>query len=281
MNSCIYKLKIGHSRIFPKKNNFRHDMYMFYFDLDELSECDKKFKLFSYNKWNIHSFYDKDHFTFINPKSESEKIISQEKIKFQPEKYQNKNTKERIKIILKEINQDFELGKVFLLTSLRNYGYLFNPVSFYYCFDKQGNFRVLFSEVSNTWRQQKMYYYVAKDFNAKIYKTSQVKNFYISPFIKNDIDLNWHFEIPGKKILMLIKSSKQGKLELSASLVGKRAEITNFNLVYILFRYPLVTIMVIFKIHWQALKLWLKGVKYINKNEADKNTVNRIIKRTD
>jgi DUF1365 family protein len=73
MNSCIYKVKVGHSRIFPRKNTFQYGMYMFYLDLDEIEELSQKFKLLSYNKWNIHSFYDEDHFTFINPKSEIEK----------------------------------------------------------------------------------------------------------------------------------------------------------------------------------------------------------------
>ena len=99
MNSCFYRLKISHKRERPKKNYFKYSIYMMYLDLDELEYLNKKLFLFSYNKWNILSFFDKDHFKFLNNKNEVENEISKENIDYKPEDYLNKNTKERIKLI--------------------------------------------------------------------------------------------------------------------------------------------------------------------------------------
>ncbi len=279
MNSCIYLVKVGHARTIPKKNSFSYGMYMFYINLDELDKISKRFLFFSYNRFNIHSFFDKDHFFFVKAKSQEQEIIAKEKINFDPKKYHGQNTKEKIQTMIGELALDFELGQVFLLTNLRNFGYVFNPVSFYYCYDQAGKFRVLFSEVNNTFGEQKMYYYLNEDFNKTNFQTKQVKNYYISPFIDFDTTLYWDFELPNEKLTMRIKSAKEDKIYLSTSLVGQRREITNWSLTYILLRYPLVTLMVIFRIHYQAIKLWSKKVGHYGKKSTDQKISEALIKQ--
>jgi DUF1365 family protein len=120
MNSSMYTAKIGHQRKNPIKNGFTFSSFFMYLDLDELDELDKKITLFSYNRWNIFSFYDSDHFTFVDQAGKEHEIITKEKINYTPEKYIGKHIKERIHVILTELQLDFELGKVFLLTNVRN-----------------------------------------------------------------------------------------------------------------------------------------------------------------
>ncbi len=279
MNSCLYISKLKHERLFPKKNSFSYSIYSMFIDLDELEELNKKYFLFSYNKFNLMSFLDKDHFKFINNKSNKEDIISQEKVKYQKEKYQGKNTKEKIELLTKEMGLDFELGKVFVLTNIRIFGYIFNPVSFYYCFDKDGIFRVFFSEVNNTFGDQKMYALPIENPDNKTFKFTQRKNYYISPFISFDNDLRWEFELPGENYKMLIDSIKQGQVELKTSLFGKRAEITNTKLFFLNIRYPMITVAIIFLIHYQAFKLFVKKIQFFRKEETDDKIIKAIVSK--
>lgn len=269
MNSCIYISKLSHERLAPKKNSFEYSIYMMYLDLDELPDLANDFSIFGYNRKNILSFYDEDHFKFLKATSGDYKIISQENVKFEASKYINKNTKERIQILAQELGFDFDIEKVFILTNLRNFGYIFNPVSFYYCYDKNGVFRVLFSEVNNTFLDQKMYYTLIDDASEEMFSSRQRKNYYISPFISHDNDLEWNFNIPGESFKMYINSLKEGVTTLKTCLDGERVEISNRRLLWIQLRYPLMTIRIIVLIHYQALKLFLKKIPYFKKTETD------------
>lgn len=275
MNSCIYICKLGHTRNFPKKNIFNHSIYMMYLDLDELEELRKKFFLFSYNSFNAFSFYDKDHFKFINQKNEAD-TIAQEKVKYEKKKYEGKNTKERIETLIGELGLNFQLGRVQVLTNLRTFGYIFNPVSFYFCFDRQGKFQALFSEVNNTFGDQKMYLVKASEKEGNSYKSLQDKNYYISPFITHDNKLSWDFSIPDDNARIVIDSLKDGKIELRASLEGKRREFSNLRLFFLNIRYPMMPLLIIFWIHYQALRLFIKKVPFYKKKETDKKIISDI-----
>ncbi|MEI7498141.1 MAG: DUF1365 domain-containing protein [Candidatus Falkowbacteria bacterium] len=269
MNSCFYFSKLYHERFSPKKNSFKYGIYLSYLDLDELADLQKTNYLFNYNKKNILSFWDDDHFTFLNNTSAEAIIIANENNHFDVQKYKNKNTKERIKILAKELGLDFEIEKVFLLTNLRNFGYVFNPVSFYYCFDKNGVFRVLFSEINNTFLDQKMYYMVIDDASQKSFTSRQRKNYYISPFISYENDLRWRFNLPQDDLIMNIDSLDGETIILKTNLIGQRKEFNNKNLSWAQLRYPLMTIFVIILIHFQAIKLFFKKIPYYKKNETD------------
>jgi DUF1365 family protein len=251
-----------------------------YLDLDELESVSKKLFLFGYNKWNALSFFDQDHFKFVSQKSKYAEIIARDTINFDASRYLNKNTKERLKILIEELKLNFELDKVCVLTSLRNFGYFFTPVSFYYCFDAAGKFRAMFSEVNNTFGDQKMYYCLIDNPDAEIFSDTQRKNYYISPFINYDNHLHWQFKIPGEKIMMAIDSIKNDRVELQTVFAGDRQELNNSNLLWVLFRYPMMTLMAIILIHYQALKLFIKKIKFYRKQETDKKIVEELAKKS-
>lgn len=280
MNSVIYTGKISHVRKKPRKNTFVYAVYMLYIDLDELPVLDKKLKFFSYDRFNILSFYNADHFKFIHQeKEDGRQVIARENVKYQADKYLNLDTRGRIEVLLEEAGFDFKVGKVFALTNLRVFGYVFNPVTFYYCFDEKGAFKVLISEVNNTFGDQKMYFVPTEDPKAKLFTSLQRKNYYISPYTDFDNDLTWRFGLPDEKILMIIESLEGGETEINATFVGERREISDWRLFLLNIRYPLFTLMVIFRIYYQALKLHLKKIKFRDKKETDKEIIETINKK--
>lgn len=158
MNSCIYTGKVFHERLAPRKNSFRYSVYLMYLDLDELPDLQKDQWMFGLNSWNILSFRDDDHFKFVKPGNDDIDAIAHENLKgVDFGRYIGKSTKERIRMLVKDLDLGFEAEKVFILTNLRVFGYVFNPVSFYFCFDADGVPRAMFSEVNNTFLDQKMY----------------------------------------------------------------------------------------------------------------------------
>lgn len=277
MNSCIYISRIYHERLKPKKNIFNYRFYMLYLDLDEIDSLAEKVGIFSHNRWNILSFYDSDHFKFLRQKGISEKI-SKEKVDFHTARYKGKGTKERIRTMIEELGLGFDLGKVFILTNVRNLGYLFNPVSFYYCFDEAGKPRVMFSEVNNTFGEQKMYYTMV-DPGKKVHKDKQRKNYYISPFIDYDTDIHWRFTVPGRNLDMEVTSKRKNDSVLKAVLKGKRKQLTGASMLMTFLRYPMVPLVTMILIHYQALKLFMKRVQFHPKKKTDRKIVDTLSTR--
>ncbi len=265
MNSCAYVCRLEHDR--PNKNRFSYNIYMVYLDLDEIDTLAERFALFSRNRWNLLGFYDDDHFIFVRQTGKPDRI-ARATFDYTREKYVGKNTKERVRQALRELGFAFEPGKVMLLTQLRNLGYLFNPVSFYYCYDAEGRLRVLLSEVNNTYRDQKLFY-TPVNTEGKRHRDRQKKNFYVSPFIDIDTDITWSFEEPAETLLMEVDSVKDGKAILSTSLTGERKQLSATMLLLLFLRYPMVPLVTMLFIHRQALRLWLKKVRFREKSPSD------------
>lgn len=276
MQSAVYLGRLAHARHFPKKNAFAYGVFMMYLDLDELDELDRRFRLFSRNRFNVFSFYDRDHFKFLKPKNEVARRISRENVKYHEENYRDLDTRGRIELLLEEAGLNIDLGRVRVLTNPRVFGYVFNPVSFYYCFDRQGKLRALVSEVNNTFGDQKVYLASIDDPEVTVHSIRHQKNFYISPFTEYDNQLAWQFTRPGDKLLMIVDSQKSGKSELTATFVGERREFSGRLLAWLNLRYPLLTLMIIIRIHYQALRLFLKKVRFHDKSAQDKKIAKEI-----
>ncbi len=276
MNSCYYLSEITHERLEPKPNAFRYRLYFLYLDLSELEALEKKVIGFRYNRRGFFSFCDRDHFRFLRAEPGNAETIAREKLSYDRAKYEGKNTRERIGILLQEQGLDFELGRVMILTSLRTFGYYFNPVCFYFCFDKVGQFRAMFSEVNNTFHDQKMYLARIEDPSRKSFEIKETKNYYVSPFTSHDNVLRWRFTIPADRLAMAIDSLKGDKPELKTVLLGRQRELSPWSLWRLQFRHPFVTLMAIVLIHYQAAKLFIKKVPFGRKEASDQAIADRI-----
>ncbi len=245
---------VAHKRLRPKVNQFCYKVYYLCVSLSKLDELNS-LKLCKYNKPALFSIKDKDHLVDENGTMQG-----------------------YIKNILKEwqLNNVAD-GDVVLLTMPRIFGYVFNPVSFWFCLDKQNNLRAVLAEVNNTFGENHNYICFHDD-KRPIEKDDLLESkklFHVSPFLKTEGNYSFRFAYSDKNIGAWINYHDENGEMLTTSLVGKRHELNDKSLLACFLRYPLITIKVIFLIHWQALKLVAKGIKYIPKPSPPKNEVSK------
>ena len=247
-NSKIYTGKVIHKRFKPKEHYFKYNVFSLLIDLNELEEINKYIKFFSYNKFNIISFYDKDH---------GDRDGSSIKL------WVKKN--------LRNIGIMTEDVRIKLLCYPRIFGYVFNPLSTYFIYNKHSELISIFYEVKNTFGEQHTYIFKAQD--EKTVQNKCKKKFYVSPFI--EMDCEYHFKTlnPKEQLSVVInQNDKDGKL-LFASQDGISKDFNNKNLILSYLTHPLLTFKIIGAIHYEAFKLWAKRIKLIAKKIKLKNNI--------
>jgi len=247
-NSKIYIGKVIHKRFKPKEHYFKYNVFSLLIDLNELEQINKDIKFFSYNKFNIISFFDKDH---------GDRDGSSIKI------WVKKN--------LKNIGVMTENISIKLLCYPRIFGYVFNPLSTYFIYNKHSELISIFYEVKNTFGEQHTYIFKAQD--EKTVQNKCKKKFYVSPFI--GMDCEYHFKTlnPKEQLSVVInQNDKDGKL-LFASQDGISKAFNNKNLILSYLTHPLMTFKIIGAIHYEAFKLWAKRIKLIAKKIKLKNNI--------
>tara|TARA_Y100000590_G_scaffold443277_2_gene572497 strand:- start:528 stop:1298 length:771 start_codon:yes stop_codon:yes gene_type:complete len=248
-SSCIYSGYVTHKRLKPKKHFFSYKTFSLLIDLDEINELEKKIKFFSYNSFNILSFYNIDH----GPRDGSSLIRWVKKT-----------------LIKSKIN--ITGLKIKLLCFPRFFGYVFNPLSIFYCYDKNTKLKAVLYEVKNTFNEQHTYIFRSSpSSNLILHKCN--KKFYVSPFIEMETFYNFRLLKPGSKINILIKQSDTEGPLLIARQVGKKVRLNSANLLYQFFKHPLMSLKVILAIHFEAFRLWSKGVKPVKKKIKLKNNM--------
>ncbi len=249
INSCLYKARVTHSRLAPKVHRFHYDVFMFYLDLDEIDGLAKRLKYMSRNRFNLFNFRDKDHLQLPRENPDT-----------------SKNIRQHITDYLHENGVSIGHGRIMVLTNLCTFGYQFNPVSFYFCYDEAGKPVYSIVEICNTFREMKPYFLGADTKTGDQFKLNTEKYFYVSPFIDMDTNFDFDLHIPGEKLQVKIDDyDKAGKRFFISTLNGDRKRLTDGNLLRYFFSFPLITLKVIGLIHWQALKLWLKKLPYHKK----------------
>ena len=146
-----------------------------------------------------------------------------------------------------------------MLTNLSYFGYCFNPVSFYYCFDENGdNVEFVVAEVNNTPWGETDTYVMRCDTAKRSWRFEPDKKMHVSPFMPMDIDYRWALSRPGESVSVYMASSKDGQKIFDATMALERQRISGPALAGVLLQYPFQTIKVILAIHWEALRLWVK-----------------------
>ena len=248
-SSCIYNGKVIHKRFKPKEHFFKYKVFSLLLDLSELSLLDKKLKIFSYNKFNILSFYDIDH----GPR-DGTSLISW------------------VKENLNNNNINSNQIKIKLLCYPRVWGYIFNPLSIFFVYDKNSNLISILYEVKNTFGEQHTYVFKI-DKDNQLFEHSCKKKFHVSPFI--EMNCLYYFKIlkPTDKLSVVINQNDDGGKLLFASQDGLKNELNNKNLMISYISNPLMSFKIIGAIHFEAFKLWIKGIKYVKKKFKIKNNI--------
>jgi len=248
-NSCIYIGNVVHKRFKPKKHFFKYSVFSIFLDLDEINELEKEISFFSYNKFNILSFFDKDHGN-----------------------RDGSSIKDWIIQVLQKKNISTKNIKIKILCYPRIFGYVFNPLSIFFIYDTDSNPIAILYEVKNTFGEQHTYVFKINIKDRHISNNCK-KKFYVSPFM--DLESKYFFKvlIPNERLSVIIdQRDKEGKL-LFASQDGERVKISSKNLLISYLKHPLMTLKIISAIHYEALKLWIKGVKLVKKNFKIKNKI--------
>lgn len=240
MQSCIYEGRVRHTRLTPATHRFDYRVFMMYLDLDELESLFKPYWAWSTRRPALARFKRSNYF---GPGH----VDLADAIRDQVEK-----------------RTGFRPGgPIRLLTNLSYFGYCFNPVSYYYCYDQDDSkLEAILADVSNTpWGEKTSYVLLARhaDPLGNRLRFRERKTMHVSPFMPMDVDYQWCLSAPASELTVHMANLISGKAVFNASVNLKRREIGSASLARVLLTYPFMTVKIIVAIHWQALRLWLKG----------------------
>tara|TARA_S200000501_G_scaffold373455_1_gene420619 strand:+ start:729 stop:1490 length:762 start_codon:yes stop_codon:yes gene_type:complete len=247
MNSCIYNGLVTHNRFKPVKHSLKYKTFSLLIDLDEIEILSKKISIFSLNKFNIFSFYYKDHGA-----------------------RDGSSLKDWVIENIKKFKISNNITNIKLLCYPRIFGYVFNPLSIFYCYEEE-NLKAIFYEVKNTFNEQHTYIFKIKDKGSIELKCK--KKFYVSPFMDMNTFYNFRLLNPKKKLSVFIKQTDEKETVLTATQTGDKKEFSFKQLIINFFKYPLMTIKIIISIHYEALLLWKKGALYRKRNNKVLNNL--------
>ena len=248
MNSCMYNGEVTHTRFKPVRHFLKYKTFSLFLDLDEIDLLDKSISIFSHNKFNIFSFYNNDHGN-----------------------RDGGSLKEWVIKNVKKFNIQGKITNIKILCYPRIFGYVFNPLSIFYCYEKN-KLIAIFYEVKNTFNEQHTYIFQVKN-NSKIITQSCNKKFYVSPFMEMETSYNFRLSEPKETLSVFIKQKDNDGMLLSACQIGRKEQISTKQLLINFLKHPMMTIKIIMAIHFEALRLWRKGVKLVKKNTKMKNNL--------
>lgn len=239
---AIYLGQVMHKRFRPFVHRFTYRVFSLLLDLDALPTLAARSRLFRYNRFGLLSFHDRDHGardgTPLRPWIESAAMRA---------------------------GVDLTGGKILVLCFPRILGYVFNPLTIYYCHDRVGRLVALLYEVKNTFGDQHGYFLKVREANESAIEHGCEKIFHVSPFMALEGRYDFRMKPPGKRLSVLIQYSDQGGDRMVAALNGTRRELTDGALLAAWARHPLMTLKVIAAIHWEALRLWRKGAPFFRR----------------
>jgi uncharacterized protein len=249
INSSIYNGQVIHKRFKPKVHSFKYNVFSLLIDLSELEILDKQVNFFSYNKFNLISFYDKDH-----GERDGSSLID----------WVYKN--------LKKNNINIENIKIKILCYPRILGFVFNPLCVFYIYNSDNNLIAILYEVKNTFGEQHTYIFRVEK-NTNLIQNNCSKKFHVSPFIGMNCHYFFRLLKPGNKISVIIDQYDNTDKILYASQDGIRTDFNTKYLVKSYLKHPIMTFKIITAIHYEAFKLWIKGIKFIKKKIKIKNDI--------
>jgi len=243
VQSCIYEGQVRHARTRPVLHRFRYRLFMMYLDLDELPSLFDGRWLWSIRRFALARFRREDHLGDpAVPLAEAVRDTVAAETGVRP------------------------VGPIRLLTNLSYFGYCFNPVSFFYCFEADGEtLQAIVAEVNNTpWGERDTYVLAAGDNigTAATWRFRPEKKMHVSPFMSMRVQYDWCFALPNDRTTVHMATHEDDVRIFDANMTMRRTEITGRSLARVLITFPLMTMRIVGGIYWQALRLWLKGTPF-------------------
>lgn len=236
---ALYEGTVMHMRLQPFAHQFRYRVVSALLDVDRLAETARGLRLFSVDRFNVVAFHNRDH----GPRDGGP-------------------LRPWVEARLAEAGRP-RPARIMLLSIPRLLGYAFNPLSVYWCYDAEGRLDSVIYEVKNTFGDQHPYVLTAWSDADGAVRHDQVKEFFVSPFIGMDQTYSFTLRPPGDRLAIRIKQADARGDYLIATQNGTARPMTEAALAGLMWRMPLTTFKVIAAIHWQALRLWLKGAKFL------------------
>ncbi len=237
-SSALFPGHVMHARFKPKAHRLAYRIYSLLLDLDELDALDRKLRLFSVDRFNLFSFHRRD-------RGDGSKM----------------ELRNQIENAMKAAGMTVDGGPIRLLTMPRILGWAFNPLSVFFCHGRNGSLKAILWEVDNTFGERHSYLIPVETEGAAEIVQRCDKAFYVSPFM--DMDLRYVFRVipPGDKLKIVIDTFDDEGPVLTARHLARRVELTDGALLKAFVTIPFLTLKVVAGIHWEALKIWLKGVR--------------------
>ena len=235
MTSMIYTGEVMHSRLIPVKHSFLYPVYFYAFALDELDKLSKEIGLFGYNQFRPVSLHDRD---YLSPGTDP--------------------IKDKVMSVLSDAGLDQDLGKVFLVTAARYFNYIFNPVSFFYCYDNDEKLSCIIVQVNNTFKEMHLYLLKSSEDYDETGRMEfrSVKQFHVSPFFPRRGDYTFLLSTPAQQIDNTIRYLVDDQLSLVARIHGSGQPLTAKTLSRTILKHPLSAALTMPRILWQAAKLY-------------------------
>jgi DUF1365 family protein len=240
MGSVLYRGLVVHHRKRPKQHRLRYRVFWLLLDLDEVGDLDQRLRLFSHNRFNLLSFHDADHGDGSGGA-----------------------VRRQVEGWLARAGISIGDGAIRLLTMPRVLGYVFNPISLYYCHRPDGGLAAMVYEVTSTFGVRHAYVIPVDvlDQAEGLIRQTTAKALYVSPFMGMDMDYVFRGNTPGQRLDLTINGMDAEGLLISATMAAQRQPLTDRTLWAAIWALPLMTLKVTGAIHWEALKLWLKGIQ--------------------
>ena len=244
--SALYVGRVEHRRVTPVTHALGYDVFALLADIDALPEMAAKLTWFSLNRFNLFSLYERDHGA-----------------------RDGRPLGLYVRDLLKDRVEARGVKRIFMLAYPRILGFVFNPITTYYAYDASGQLKVMIYEVTNTFSNRTTYVIpVEKD--AQSIDQSCFKQMWVSPFNKVEGEYGFHGNCPGETLSLGVSLKDSDGPKLKAWFRARRFELTDGELLRLFVRMPLLTFKIVLAIHWQAIKLWLKGLSYVSRPKPPK-----------
>ena len=236
--SAIYLGRVGHTRFRPRRHALAYGVFMLLLDLDELQALDRSLRWFSLGRFNLLSFHARDHGDG-SPTSLRTQVEGHLRAAGLPAP-----------------------GAIRLLCLPRVLGYVFNPISLYFCHDAGGELTAVLYEVSSTFGERHSYL-APVEAGSAVVEQNAVKRLHVSPFLGMALTYAFRIQPPGEKLRVAIDAIDDRGVILAASFTGRRRPLNDRELISAWLRHPLLTLKVMAAIHWEAVKLMAKGLRLL------------------